>query len=360
MQEKYMAYVGSYSYNGKAKGITVFDVDEKKGSFTYRCEVEVDNSSYLTVSHDRRTLYSIADEGVVAFRILENGALARLNSAGIKGMRGCHIATDAEDQYIFVSGYHDGKATVLRLHPDGTIGEICDSVFHKGLGSVAERTFRPHITCSRRTPDGKFLMVADVGIDQVKIYRFDEKKGTISVVDAIRCEQQSAPRHFCFSRDGRFLYLMYEIKNVIDVFRYEYQEGDRVPKLEKLQTIASTAPERLSQLTAACAMRLSPDERYLYCSNAGDNSVSVYRRDPDTGLLTRICCLPISGNYPKDLAVFPDQKHLASFNHGSNAISFFEVDYEKGLLVMCHRSIPINEPNCCVITKVPDMGSVKK
>ena len=80
MQDKYMAYVGSYSYNGQAKGITVYDVDVKKGKFIYRCEVEVDNSSYLTVSHDGRMLYSIADEGVVAFRILENGALSRVNS----------------------------------------------------------------------------------------------------------------------------------------------------------------------------------------------------------------------------------------------------------------------------------------
>ena len=71
--------------------------------------MEVDNSSYLTVSHDGRMLYSIADEGVVAFRILENGALSRVNSANIKAMRGCHIATDAEDKFIFVSGYHDGK-----------------------------------------------------------------------------------------------------------------------------------------------------------------------------------------------------------------------------------------------------------
>ena len=359
MQDRYMAYVGSYSYNGKAKGITVFDVDVENGSFTYRCEVEVDNSSYLTVSNDRRTLYSIADEGIVSFRILENGALARLNSMNIKGMRGCHIATDAEDKYIFVSGYHDGKATVLRLNPDGTIGEICDGVFHKGLGSVAERTFRPHITCTRRTPDGKFLMVADVGIDQVKIYRFDEVKGTISVVDAIRCELESAPRHLFFSKDGKFLYLMYEVKNVIDVFSYEYEEGYRVPKIEKIQTIASTAPERLSQLTAACAMRMSPDENYIYCSNAGDNSVSIYRRDPETGLLTLICCLPISGDYPKDIAIFPDQKHLASFNHGTGEVSFFEIDYEKGLLVMCHRSIPVNEPNCCVITKMPETNAQK-
>ena len=154
MQDKYMAYVGSYSYNGQAKGITVYDVDEKKGKFIYRCEVEVDNSSYLTVSHDGRMLYSIADEGVVAFRILENGALSRVNSANIKAMRGCHIATDAEDKFIFVSGYHDGKETVVRLKPDGSIGEVTDGVYHKGLGSVAERTFRPHVSCAERTPDG--------------------------------------------------------------------------------------------------------------------------------------------------------------------------------------------------------------
>lgn len=351
MQDRYMAYVGSYSYNGKARGITVYDVDVEDGSFKYRCEEEVDNSSYLTVSSNGRTLYSIADEGIVSFRILENGALARLNSMNIKGMRGCHISTDAEDKYIFVSGYHDGKETVLRLKPDGSVGEITDGVFHKGLGSVAERTFRPHVSCGRRTPDGNFVMVADLGIDQVKIYRFSSEKGTLNVVDALRCELESAPRHFIFSKDGRFMYLMYEVKNVIEV--YTYVAGERVPKLERIQTITSTAPERLSQLTAACAIRMSPDENYLYCSNAGDNSVSVYRRDPDTGLLTLLCCLPISGDYPKDIAIFPDQKHLASLNHGSGDISFFRIDYEKKLLVMCHRSIPVNEPNCCVIVKTP-------
>lgn len=350
MQNKYMAYVGSYSYNGQAKGITIYDVDMKKGSFKYRCEVELNNSSYLTVSNNGKTLYSLADEGVVAFRIMENGSLVRLNSSGIKGMRGCHISTDGADKYLFISGYHDGKETVLRLNEDGSIGEITDGVFHKGLGSVAERTFRPHVSCGRRTPDGRFVLVADVGIDQVKIYSFDEKKGLLTLADALRCELESGPRQFLFSSDGRFMYLMYEIKNVIDV--YMYKAGERVPEFEKIQTLPSTAPERYSQLTAACALRMSPDEKYLYCGNAGDNTLSIYRRDPDTGLLTLLCCLPVSGDYPKDIAVFPDQKHVAAINHGSGTISFFEVDYENGLLVMCSRNIEVNEPNCCVITKV--------
>ncbi|HJB07085.1 MAG TPA: lactonase family protein [Candidatus Enterocloster faecavium] len=350
MKGKYMAYVGSYSYTGKAKGITVFDVDVEKGQFQYRCEMEVDNSSYVIASNDGKTLYSIADEGVVAFRILENGSLARLNSASIRGMRGCHLCTDAEDKYVFVSGYHDGKTTVLSLNPDGSVGSIVDSVFDKGYGSVAERNFRPHVTCTRRTPDGKYVMSVDNGIDQVRIYRFTEKEQKLKQVDAIRCELESAPKHFRFSADGRFIYLIYELKTKIDVF--SYKTGERAPVIEKIQTISTTSTENPGVMTAACAMRLSWDQKYLYCSNAGENTVSVFSRDEETGLLTRLCCLPVSGEYPKDIAVFPDSRHIVSVNHESGTLTFFSVDYEKGLMVMSGRSIPVNEPNCCAIVKI--------
>lgn len=350
MKGKYMAYVGSYSYNGQAKGITVYDVDVAKGRFVYRCEMEVDNSSYLIAASNGKTLYSIADEGVVSFRIHENGAITRLNSANIKGMRGCHLSVDDQDRHIFVSGYHDGKATVLRLREDGTVGEIVDGVFHKGLGSVAERNFRPHASCTRRTPDGKYVMVADLGIDQVKIYRFDDKEEKMILVDAIRCELESAPKCFRFSSDGKFFYLLHELKNIIDVFTYE--TGDRQPKIEKIQTISTTGGNPISQLTAACAMRFSTDECHMFCGNAGDDTVTVYNRDKKTGLLEHLCCLPISGSYPKDICVFPDDKHIACLNHESGSITCFTVNYEKGLLVMNGKALRVNEPNSSVIVKV--------
>ncbi|MGN0157760.1 MAG: lactonase family protein [Brotaphodocola sp.] len=351
MEGKYMAYVGSYSYTGKARGITVYDVNVEEGKFEKRCEIEVDNASYLTVSHDGKTLYSIADEGVVAFRIQPDGNLVRLNNAKIKGMRGCHLSTDAEDKYVFVSGYHDGKLTVLRLEEDGRVGGIVDGVYHKGLGSVAERNFRPHVTCSKRTPDGKYVMAADCGLDHVKIYRFSERDEHLVQVDAIRCDLESGPRRFCFSEDGRFIYLMYEQKNVIDVFTYE--SGERVPKIERIQTVSTTGKRR-NQLTAACSLRFSTHQDYLFCGNAGDETVSVYKREKETGLLTQLCCLPISGEYPKDIAVFPDDQHIACMNHESDTITFFKVDYEKGLLIMCTNEIRCNEPNSCALVKVSD------
>ncbi len=350
--EKYVAYVGSYSYTGVAKGITIFDVDVARGAMVPRTEIEVNNSSYVLVSNDGKTLYSIADEGVVAFRILANGSITRINSANIRGMRGCHLSIDKEGKYIFVSGYHDGKVTVLKLNKDGSVGNIVDDVYHKGLGSVVERSSRPQVTCTKRTPDGHFVMAADDGIDQVKIYAFDENYEKLELVDAIRCEFESAPRYFAFSSDERYMYLMYEMKNIIDVFSYSYEDGQRVPQIEKIQTVSTVGFEKESNLTAATCMTFSSDEKHLFCANAGNNNVTMFARDGKSGLLECKFTFPISGEYPKDIAIFPDGKHIASVNHESGTLTFFKVDYEKNLLIMSTNAVKVNQPNCCVFAKV--------
>ena len=350
-KERYMAYVGSYSYTGKAKGITCYDVDVEKGKFTYRTEVEVDNSSYLICSHKNPVLYSIADEGIVAFRILPNGTLTRLGSRKINGMRGCHLSISKDDRHICVSGYHDGKGTILDVNPDGTVGDIKYQFYNRGYGSVADRTYRPHVTCTRFTPSGDYVFSADSGIDQVKIFKYSPHDESLRQVDALRLERGSSPRFFRFSADGRFMYLIYEVKNVIDV--YSYRDGARAPILERIQTIGTTHNADPSLLTAACAIRLStPDQTHVMVSNAGENTVTMYERDKDTGLLTFMSSLPISGDYPKDISFFPDGNHLAVANHQSNELSFFKIDYEKGLLIMNQRNIDVNQPNCIRFVKL--------
>ena len=348
---KYMAYVGSYSYNGKAKGITVYDVDVEKGTFKERCEVEVDNSSYVTASNDNRTLYSVADEGVVAFRILENGSLSRLNSAKTKGMRACHLSMDKEDRYVFVSGFHDGKATVLRLRKDGGVGEIVDGVFHKGLGSVAERNFRPHVNCVNITPDQKYLCAVDLGVDQVKIYKFNDETGKITLVDMLRCELESAPRIIKFSPDGRFAYLICELKNYISV--YSYKDGPRGPVFELVQTI-STLNEYHSKGSAACVLRFSRDWNYVLCSNAGDNSVGIFKIDQETGMLEKICILPVSGDYPKAADFFPDNRHIMALNHESNTMTIFRINYEKKYFSLWGKPLKVETPNCVLVSEIEE------
>lgn len=159
-KDKYVAYVSTYTM-GDSHGIRVYDVDMEKGRFTEKDKVEITNSSYVTISHNGKCLYSITDFGVEAYTIMKDGSLELLNFAPINGMRGCYLSTDYTDKYLFVAGYHDGKLTVLKIEQDGSIGGITDEVYHKGMGSLSERNFRPHINCARMTHDNKYLLVAD-------------------------------------------------------------------------------------------------------------------------------------------------------------------------------------------------------
>ena len=177
---KYVAYLGSYTH-GKAKGITICDVDMEKGVFIPRKEVEVGNPSYLRIANNGKFLYSVSDLGISSFKILEDGDLEFVNLGSINGMRACHISVDRQDKFIFTAGYHDGKASVVRINDDGSVGELTSEVYHKGLGSIAERNSRPHITCTRLTPDGKYLVACDVGIDQVKLYSFDRATKKVKI-----------------------------------------------------------------------------------------------------------------------------------------------------------------------------------
>ena len=116
-QKKYVAYVSTYTM-GDNHGITIYDVDVENGILTPRNEVEVSNSSYVSVSRNLKYLYSIEDDGVAVFKRDGNGDLERLNSVDIEGMRGCFLSTDYSGNYLFVGGYHDGKVTLVEILPD--------------------------------------------------------------------------------------------------------------------------------------------------------------------------------------------------------------------------------------------------
>ncbi|MCM1568926.1 MAG: lactonase family protein [Roseburia sp.] len=345
---KYVAYVSTYT-QGDNHGIKIYDVDMKKGRFIEKDKVEISNSSYVSISHNGKYLYSITDFGVEAYVIMPDGSLEFMNFAPINGMRGCYVSTDYTDGYLFVAGYHDGKLTVLRLKEDGSIGEITDEIFHKGLGSGVERNFRPHINCARMTHDNKYLLVADQGMDHVNVYEFNVDYGTVKLVDIIRSELESAPRHIKISKDGRYIYIVHEWKCYIAVYLYEERNGN--PYFEKVQTIQTVSMPRGSN-NAASALSFSADYKYLLSSNAGDNSVVVYHVNEKDGTLTQNFCLPISGEYPKDAELFPNNKFLVSLNHETNTMTFFHIDLEKGTMVMNGAPVKVNQPNCIVFHKI--------
>lgn len=344
-EKQYVGYICSYTLGG-SKGIAVYDADIENGNLQLRRELQASNPSYLTLSSDGKFLYATADFGINAYEIQKDGDLNFINTATINGMRARYISLSKNNKFAFTAGYHDGKITVVKINEDGSVGTITDEAYDKGTGRALDRNYTPHVTCTVLTPDQRFLMACDSGIDQVKIFRFDEEKGTLKLVDILRCELDSAPRTVIFSKDGKFAYILSEIKNKILVYTYNVEND--APKFELIEKI-NILGESVSRNSAAKCIKLSHDENYLFCLNVGDNSITLFQRDPISGKLTNISTLPISGEYPKDIIIFPDDKHIALLNHDSASVTFFQVEYEKGLILMCGKPLTNDTPNCGLI-----------
>ena len=348
--ERYVAYVGTYTH-GNSVGIHIYDLDMETGAMTERKVIPIDNPSDVTVSKDGRFLYSIADEGVESFQILPDGDLEPINKKWIGGMRGCYVEVDDKNRYLFVAGYHDGRVTMMKLNEDGSIGEIADGIFHQGLGrNIAERSSRPHVNCVIVTPKKQnYLCAVDGGLDHVKIYKIDYENGKLQIADILRCPMNSAPRMMRFSKDGRYAYVLCELMNTVEVYHYECTP--KGPVFEFLQSI-STVDEKEALNSGASGMEITEDGKYLFCSNAGTNTVIIFEVDQKTGLLSEMCSCAISGDYPKMLGIFPDNKYFASLNHDTNQITVFGVDYKKKCFLMKGKPLSIETPNCIHIHKL--------
>ena len=350
-QGQYVAYVGTYTHEHSV-GIHIYDLDVETGTMTEKKVVPINNPSDLIVSNSGKFLYSIADEGVEAFAIQPDGDLEPINEKWIGGMRGCYVELDDKDQYLFVGGYHDGRVSMMKLAEDGSIVDIADGIFHKGLGrGVAERSSRPHVSCVKVTPDQKFLCAVDSGLDHVKVYRIDYNRGRIKLADILRCDLDSGPRMIRFSTDGRFAYVLCELKNEIQVYKYRVE--DEQPVFEKIQTV-STMSAIDDDVCAASGLEQSRSGKYLYCSNAGTNSVVCYEINQETGMLTTKFNTRVNSDYPKVLSGFPDENYFVVLNNNSNEIMFYQAYYEKGYALWKGKPIPVDKPNCIYITTLPE------
>ncbi|MCM1258253.1 MAG: beta-propeller fold lactonase family protein [Roseburia sp.] len=348
-QEKYVAYVGTYTHE-HSMGIHIYDLDVEQGRMKEHKMAKINNPSDLIVSNNKKYLYSITDDGVKAFKILPTGDLEPMNEQWIGGMRGCYLDLDESDRFLFVAGYHDGRVSMMHLNPDGTVGEIADGVFHKGVGrSAADRSSRPHVNCVKVTPDQGYLCAVDGGLDHVKVYKIDYEYGKLRLADIIRCDLDSAPKMIRFSKDGKNAYVLNELKNTVDV--YKYTVDDSGPVFDRIQSISTK--ESNDRNCAAQNMEFSRDGNYLYCSNAGTNEIVTFAKAED-GTLSEVTWTQISGDFPKALAVFPDGNHFMSLNHESNQISIFKMYYDKGYALMDGKPMNVERPNCVYIHKLSE------
>ncbi len=345
--KKLRAYVGTYT-RGESKGIYMFDIDPETTEMTPAGYMAAKNPYRLAISRSGKILYACCDEGVGAFKIDENGDLEPFGTHSVQGIRPCYLTTEADDRFLIAAGYFDGKLTILALNEDGSIGEVVDEVFMKHPAGYMSRNNRCHVSCVEFTPDQKYLMVIDFGVNQIKVYDFNHETGKVKLKDIVRCEIDSGPYHLTWSEDGRFMYVNHQNSNMVTVFGYELTE--KGPEFTKLNQ-QSTLPEGFNAENCTTTLKLTSDNRHLLVMNSGDNSVALFRLRGGQDM-EKVCVLPVSGYYPRDLYIFPNNTHFISINQESDQITRFGINYDRGYIYMNAKPIDLPSPTSIVVKEI--------
>jgi 6-phosphogluconolactonase len=205
-----------------------------------------------------------------------------------------------------------------------------------------ERQEGPHPHEVVMSPDNRFVLVPDLGLDEVVIYPFDATKGNLGTSHAVKTAPGSGPRHLAFSKDERFVYLMTEMKSEVVVYSYDKSSGG----LKALQTISSLPADFKGENTGG-EIEVHLSGRFLYASNRGDNnSIAVFRVDPKSGKLKLEQIESTQGKTPRHFAIDPTGKWLVAENQDSDSIVIFKIDAKSGRLTASGQPVQISSPTC--------------
>jgi 6-phosphogluconolactonase len=250
---------------------------------------------------------------------------------------------DKSGNHVLVANYTGGSVAVLPVKPDGMLGEASDFVQHLGSSVNPHRQREPHAHNVVLTPDNRFAIVADLGLDKLLVYRYDLANGKLSPNDPPYgpLKPGSGPRHFALHPNGRWAYVIDEIGNTITAFDWDGDKGS----FHELQTI-STLPKDFKGKNSTAELVVHPTGRYLYGSNRGHDSIAVYAIDPAKGMLTLIEDVPTLGKEPRNFALDPSGAYLFAANQNSNTVVVFRVNPSNGRLTPTGEKAAVVSPVC--------------
>jgi 6-phosphogluconolactonase len=322
-------YIGTYS----------------QGIYHPRLVAETKSPSFLAAHPTKHFLYAANESSntVSAFSIEPSAQLKFLNSVPSRGDGPCHIALDKTGNWLFVANYNSGSIAVFPVHEDGSLGEAATLIQHTGSSVNHERQAGPHAHSVNISPDNRFLLVTDLGLDRILIYRFDPTKGTLTPNDPpfMAARFGSGPRHLAFTPDGRFVYVINELSATVIAYQYDAARGS----LKELQTL-STLPDDFTGPKSGAEIAVHPNGNFLYASNRGDDSIAIFRIDRLKGTLTDVGHVSTQGKTPRNFAIDPSGTRLYAANQDSNTVVVFRVDEQTGGLTPDGRVFDVPSPVC--------------
>jgi 6-phosphogluconolactonase len=355
----YFMYVGTYTNQG-SKGIYVWRFDAAAGKFTpLGLAAESANPSFLAAHPNGRFLYAVNEishfqrmsstGSVSAFAIdPATGKLRLLNQQPSLGDGPCHLALDSQGKCVIVANYNNGSVASYTLANDGLLNQSAAFFQHKGTGATRHRQDGPHAHCVAVSPDSRFALVADLGLDEVLMYRLNAATGSLEVSEPrfVKVAPGAGPRHLAFHPNGRLLYLINEMQSSIITFAYDPQAGT----LRELQTV-STLPNDYKGENDGAEIQVHPSGKFVYGSNRGHDSIAVFAVDPAAGTLKLVEHVATQGKTPRSFSIDPTGAYLIAANQASDNMVVFRIDQASGRLKPTGDVLNVRSPVC--VTFVP-------
>ncbi|HWB55052.1 MAG TPA: lactonase family protein [Tepidisphaeraceae bacterium] len=345
-------YVGTYTSKGAA-GIYHCDFDPSTGSFgNLTAAAKAVNPTFVTQDPTGRRLYAVdeTDSGqITAFSIDSgSGQLQLLNRQPTNGAGPCHISIDSTGQCALVANYASGSVAAFKLQPDGRLSPPSTFLQHHGNGPDKSRQKGPHAHCILPDPIGRFALSCDLGTDQVLIYQLDPATASLrpNTPPFASVAPGAGPRHIKFHPTGPFAYVITELGNTICAFRYDGSAGTLTP----IQTISTLAPN-FTGVSYAAELCFHPNQRILYASNRGEQTIAVFSVDPENGRLKFLSRHSCGGKHPRNFTVDPTKQFLIVANQDTNNILSFKIDPTTGALSPATGEIEVPAPVCVLFAK---------
>jgi 6-phosphogluconolactonase len=346
-----LVYVGTYT-KGPSRGIYAFRFKTSTGKLTpVGVAAESLNPSFLAEHPNHRFLYAVNEGGganaVSAFAIdAKTGKLTFLNQVSSGGNGPCHLALDRTGKWLGVANYGDGAMAIIPVQADGKLGEAATVEKHTGSGAVRQRQAGAHAHEVVFSPDNKYLLLSDLGLDKIFVYKFDAATGKLTANDppSGSVAPGAGVRHMVFHPNGRTLYAIDEINSTITAFHYDPAKGS----LDSFQSV-STLPDGFKGSNSTAEIAINRAGTRVYGSNRGDDSIALFSVDPNKLTLTPLDRTSVMGKTPRHFTLDPSGKYLLAANQDSSDITIFKVHPNSGQLTPVGKPIKDAPMPVCIL-----------
>src|SRR3989441_5048064 len=351
-----LVYVGTYTTD-KSEGIYLYRLNLSSGELKHVATTRgVVNPSFLALAPNRRYLYAVNEVeefagrksgAVSAFAVDQRtGELRLLNQRLSLGADPCYVGVDAGGRFVLIANYTGGNVTVFPIRRDGSLGEATDMKQYQGSSLNRERQEGPHAHCIVLDPTNRFAYSCDLGTDKIMIFRFDARHGKLLPNEQpwVQTKPGAGPRHLAFHPGGQYVFVLNELHSTVTAFARDRGKGS----LKELQTL-TTLPKDFKGQNSSADVHVSLDGRFVYCSNRGHDSITIFAIDTHGKLIT-IGHESTRGMTPRNFAIDPSGMFLLVANQKSDNIVAFRRDQKTGRLNSTGQVVDVPSPVCLKFT----------